>query len=64
VPRQEAESARGRKVKVGFEVKNIKETARALEGKGIRFEWFHEDFMTFAYFKDAGGNVLYLAEKK
>ncbi len=51
-------------VSIGFEVKDLDKAAKALAKKGVKFQFFDEDYMRFAYFSDPDGTELYLAEKK
>ncbi len=55
---------KGGNLSVGFEVKDLDKATSALGKKGVKFDFFEEDYMRFAYFSDPDGTELYLAQKK
>ncbi len=49
-------------VSIGFEVEDIRKTAKELEAKGIRFHFQENDINILAFFMDPDGTPLYLTQ--
>jgi catechol 2,3-dioxygenase-like lactoylglutathione lyase family enzyme len=47
---------------IGFEVVDIRKTAKELEAKGIRFHFQENDINILAFFRDPDGTPLYLTQ--
>ena len=47
---------------IGFEVEDIRKTAKELEAKGIRFHFQENDVNILAFFVDPDGTPLYLTQ--
>ena len=47
---------------IGFEVKDIKQTSKELEAKGIEFHYQENEINFLAFFKDPDGTPLYLIQ--
>jgi catechol 2,3-dioxygenase-like lactoylglutathione lyase family enzyme len=47
---------------IGFEVKDIRATAKELEAKGVKFHFQENDVNILAFFKDPDGTPLYLTQ--
>lgn len=49
-------------VSIGFEVEDIRKTAKELEAKGIRFHFQENEVNILAFFMDPDGTPLYLTQ--
>lgn len=49
-------------VSIGFEVKDIRATAKEMETKGVRFHFQENEVNILAFFKDPDGTPLYLTQ--
>jgi catechol 2,3-dioxygenase-like lactoylglutathione lyase family enzyme len=49
-------------VSIGFEVQDLKKTAKELEGKGMVFHYQENEVNLLAFFKDPDGTPLYLTQ--
>ncbi len=49
-------------ISIGFEVQDIKKTAKELEEKGIVFHYMENEINLLAFFKDPDGTHLYLTQ--
>ena len=49
-------------VTIGFEVKDIRATAKELEAKGVKFHFQENEVNILAFFKDPDGTPLYLTQ--
>ncbi|HJT23151.1 MAG TPA: VOC family protein [bacterium] len=47
---------------IGFEVKDIRATAKEMEAKGVRFHFQENEVNILAFFKDPDGTPLYLTQ--
>jgi catechol 2,3-dioxygenase-like lactoylglutathione lyase family enzyme len=49
-------------ISIGFEVADIRKTAKELEAKGVQFHFQETDVTILAFFKDPDGTYLYLTQ--
>jgi len=49
-------------VSIGFEVQDLKKTAKELEAKGVVFQYQENEVNLLAFFKDPDGTHLYLTQ--
>jgi lactoylglutathione lyase len=49
-------------ISIGFEVKDIRATAKELEAKGVTFHFQENEVNILAFFKDPDGTHLYLTQ--
>ncbi len=49
-------------VTIGFEVQDIRKTAKELEAKGVKFHFQENEVNILAFFKDPDGTPLYLTQ--
>jgi predicted enzyme related to lactoylglutathione lyase len=49
-------------VSIGFEVRDIRATAKEMEAKGVQFQFQENEVNILAFFKDLDGTHLYLTQ--